>query len=314
MEQPSPTNDSKHLQEDTERAISRAAAEQEERSPEALLNAAIKLEYARLLRFAQEDTPPENDYRLQHIIVYFIQNQAPKKILERTLLTQFADRNLAFDERCKSIMNVARAKLDLIKPEEVNMDEYEMWHQAYRNFRETTILMMTGLELFQKTNYVEALMYLIYSYQYNKELLSKGLYRGHDEELLGHYRRECLLKLNEQAAAMFESGEEPEVTTGLGIMNELVVPCIPLLLIHDTERDMLAVEDMRNRWCSYLGQEMESNLQEKLTDFLPKLLDCSTEIKSFHDPPKLPSYSTLELCERFSRIMAAICRVPTEGR
>lgn len=113
---------------------------------------------------------------------------------------------------------------------------------------------------------------------------------------------------------MFESGEEPEVTTGLGIMNELVVPCIPLLLIHDTERDMLAVEDMRNRWCSYLGQEMESNLQEKLTDFLPKLLDCSTEIKSFHDPPKLPSYSTLELCERFSRIMAAICRVPTEGR
>nr|XP_046266268.1 ubiquitin carboxyl-terminal hydrolase 25 isoform X2 [Scatophagus argus] len=359
MEQPSPTNDSKHLQEDTERAISRAAAEQEERSPEALLNAslspltspqpevqammtpnmqgiimaigksssiyekngpeaaffkAIKLEYARLLRFAQEDTPPENDYRLQHIIVYFIQNQAPRKILERTLLTQFADRNLAFDERCKSIMNVARAKLDLIKPEEVNMDEYEMWHQAYRNFRETTIFMVTGLELFQKANYMAALMYLIYSYQYNKELLSKGLYRGHDEELLGYYRRECLLKLNEQAAAMFESGEEPEVTTGLGIMNDLVVPCIPLLLVHDTERDLLAVEDMRNRWCSYLGQEMESNLQEKLTDFLPKLLDCSTEIKSFHDPPKLPTYSTLELCERFSSIMAALCRVPTEGR
>ncbi|KAL3042226.1 hypothetical protein OYC64_020216 [Pagothenia borchgrevinki] len=314
MEQPSPTNDSKQLQEDTERAISRAASEQEARSPEALLNAAIKLEYARLLRFAQEDTPPENDYRIQHIIVYFIQNQAPKKILERTLLTQFADRNLAFDERCKSIMNVARAKLDLIKPEEVNMDEYEMWHQAYRNFRETTISMMTGLELFQKTNYIDALMYLIYAYQYNKELLSKGLYRGHDEELLGHYRRQCLLKLNEQAAAMFESGEEAEVNTGLGIMNELVVPCIPLLLIHDTERDLLAVEDMRNRWCSYLGQEMESNLQERLTDFLPKLLDCSTEIKSFHDPPKLPTFSTLELSERFSRVMAAMGRVPTEGR
>ncbi|XP_047234665.1 ubiquitin carboxyl-terminal hydrolase 25 isoform X4 [Girardinichthys multiradiatus] len=314
LEQPSPTNDLKHLQEDTERAISRAAAEQEERHPEVLLNAAIKLEYARLLRFAQEDTPPEMDYRLHHVIVYFIQNEAPKKILERTLLTQFADRNLAFDERCKSIMQVALAKLDLIKPEEVNMDEYEMWHQDYRNFLETTVLMVTGLELFQKSNYVEALMYLIYSYQYNKELLLKGMYRGHNDELLGCYRRECLLKLNEQAAAMFESGEEPEVTTGLGIMNELVVPCIPLLLAHDTEKDLLAVEDMRNRWCSYLGQEMESNLQEKLTDFLPKLLDCSTEVKSFHDPPKVPSYSSLELCERFSRIMAALSRVPTEGR
>lgn len=29
----------------------------------------------------------------------------------------------------------------------------QMWHQAYRNFRETTIFMMTGLELFQKTKY-----------------------------------------------------------------------------------------------------------------------------------------------------------------
>uniref|UniRef100_A0A4W5LPL4 Ubiquitin carboxyl-terminal hydrolase 25 n=1 Tax=Hucho hucho TaxID=62062 RepID=A0A4W5LPL4_9TELE len=315
MEQPSPTDDSKHMQEDTERAISKAAAEQqEERSPEGLLTAAIKVEYTRLLRFAQEDTAPENDYRLQHVIVYFIHNQAPKKILERTLLMQFADRNLSFDERCKSIMKVARAKLDLVKPEEVNMEEYEMWHQDYRNFRETTIFLMIGLELFQKKCFVEALMYLIYSYQYNRELLVKGLYRGHDDELIGHYRRECLLKLNENAAGMFESGEEPEVCDGLSIMNELVVPCIPLLLVHDTEKDLLAVEDMRNRWCSYLGQEMEPNLQEKLTDFLPKLLDCSTEIKSFHDPPKLPTYSTLELVERYGRVMASLSRVPADGR
>lgn len=61
----------------------------------------MKVEYTRLLRFAQEDTPPERDYRLLHVIVYFIQNQAPKKILERTLLMQFADRNLGFDERYK---------------------------------------------------------------------------------------------------------------------------------------------------------------------------------------------------------------------
>uniref|UniRef100_A0A7N6B7V8 Ubiquitin carboxyl-terminal hydrolase n=1 Tax=Anabas testudineus TaxID=64144 RepID=A0A7N6B7V8_ANATE len=284
-------------------AIGKSSCVYEKNGPEAAFFKAIKLEYARLLRFAQEDTSPENDYRLQHIIVYFIQNQAPRKILERTLLTQFADRNLAFDERY------------LIKSYLVtSVSLYQMWHQDYRNFRETTVFMTTGLELFQKANYVEALMYLIYSYQYNKELLSKGLYRGHDEELLGHYRRECLLKLNEQAAAMFESGEEPDVSTGLGIMNELVVPCIPLLLAHDIEGDLLAVEDMRNRWCSYLGQEMESNLQEKLTDFLPKLLDCSTEIKSFHDPPKLPAYSTLELCERFSRIMSALGRVHADGR
>ncbi|XP_056100540.1 ubiquitin carboxyl-terminal hydrolase 25 isoform X5 [Rhinichthys klamathensis goyatoka] len=317
MEQQSPTGDSKHLQEDTQRAISKAAAEHDEKSPEALLNTAMKVEYTRLLRFAQEDTPPERDYRLQHVIVYFIHNQAPKKILERTLLMQFADRNLGFDERCKSIMKVARAKLELIKPDEVNMEEYEMWHQDYRNFRETTVFLLIGLELFLKKSYVEALMYLIYAYQYNKELLVKGPYRGHDEELIAHYRRECLLKLNEHAAALFETGEETEVNAGLSIMNELVVACIPLLLVDEMEeKDMVAVEDMRNRWCSYLGQEMEPNLQEKLTDFLPKLLDCSTEIKSFHDAPKLPAYSTLELCERYGRVMTSLTlsRTPADGR
>ena len=51
------------------------------------------------MRFAEVDVASDNDYRLQHAVVYFILNAAPKKILERTLLTQFADRNLAFDER-----------------------------------------------------------------------------------------------------------------------------------------------------------------------------------------------------------------------
>ena len=36
-------------------------------------------------------------------------------------------------------------------------------------------------------------MYLIYSYQYNNELVAKGPNRGHDEAFLSHFRRECLL-------------------------------------------------------------------------------------------------------------------------
>ncbi|MBN3293874.1 UBP25 hydrolase, partial [Polypterus senegalus] len=314
MEQPSPTDDLQDLNKCTEDAISKAS-EHEAKGPEAIFDSAIRIEYTRLMRLAQEDTAPENDYRLKHAIVYFIHNQAPKKILERTLLEQFASRNLCFDERYKDITTVARIKLELIKPSEVNMEEYEIWHQDYRSFRETTIYFMIGLELFQKKSYVEALMYLIFAYQYNKELLSKGQYRGHDENLLSHYRRECLLKLNEHAAGLFESGDDQEVNNGLSIMNELVVPCLPLLLIDELEeKDVVAVEDMRNRWCSYLGQEMEANLQEKLTDFLPKLLDCSTEIKTFRDPPKLPSYSTNELYERFKKVMLSLSRTPADGR
>uniref|UniRef100_A0A8C4XX53 Ubiquitin carboxyl-terminal hydrolase n=2 Tax=Gopherus evgoodei TaxID=1825980 RepID=A0A8C4XX53_9SAUR len=253
LEQPSRTDLSKHLKEDSVRAITKALAEQEDRSPETVMQMAIKLEYARLLKLAQDDPPPECDYRLHHAVVYFMQNEAPKKIIERTLLEQFGDHNLSFDERCRNIMKVAQAKLEMIKPDEVNMEEYERWHQEYRNYRETTMYLMVGLELFQKKSYMEALLYLIYAYQNNKELLSRGLYRGHDEELISHYRRECLLKLNEHAAALFESGDDQEVNNGLIIMNELIVPCLPLLLVDETEeKDIAAVEDMRNRWCSYL--------------------------------------------------------------
>ncbi|XP_033002745.1 ubiquitin carboxyl-terminal hydrolase 25 isoform X4 [Lacerta agilis] len=315
LEQPSRTDVSKQLKEDSVRAITKAFTEQEDKNPEAIMHLAIKLEYARLLKLAQQETSPECDYRLHHAIVYFIQNQAPNKIIERTLLEQFADHNLSFDERCRNIMKVARAKIEMIKPNEVKMEDYEWWHQEYRNFRDTTVYLMVGLECFQNKNFKNALLYLLCAYHKNKELLAKGLNRGHDEELISHYRRECLLKLNECAAAQFESGDDREVNKGLEIMNDLIVPCLPLLLVDETEeKDIVAVEDMRNRWCSYLGQEMEPNLQEKLTDFLPKLLDCSTEIKGFNDPPKLPSYSTHELCERFARIMSSLSRTPADGR
>ncbi|XP_037380978.1 ubiquitin carboxyl-terminal hydrolase 25 isoform X3 [Talpa occidentalis] len=315
LEQPSRSDFSKHLKEETIRVITKASHEHEDKSPETVLQSAIKLEYSRLVKLAQEDTPPETDYRLHHVVVYFIQNQAPKKIIEKTLLEQFGDRNLSFDERCHNIMKVAQAKLEMIKPEEVNLEEYEDWHQDYRKFRETTMYLIIGLENFQRESYIDSLLFLICAYQNNKELLSKGPYRGHDEELLSHYRRECLLKLNEQAAELFESGEDREVNNGLIIMNEFIVPFLPLLLVDEMEeKDIVAVEDMRNRWCSYLGQEMEANLQEKLTDFLPKLLDCSTEIKGFQEPPKLPSYSTHELCERFARIMLSLSRTPADGR
>lgn len=30
---------------------------------------------------------------------------------------------------------------------------WQMWHQDYRNFRETTVFMVTGLELFHKAKY-----------------------------------------------------------------------------------------------------------------------------------------------------------------
>ncbi|XP_036391857.1 ubiquitin carboxyl-terminal hydrolase 25-like isoform X3 [Megalops cyprinoides] len=298
-------DDCRLQREETERAISHAAAQLPGRSAEVLLSAAIRAEYARLVQLARESTAPKSDHRLRHPLVYFVKNEAPKSVLERTLFEQFADRNLRLDDRCKAVVRVARVKLDLLKTKEARREEYEMWHRDYRKFRHMTVFLLTGVELFQKRSYAEALVYLVFSSQYNKELLSKGPHRGHDQKMLAHYRRVCLLELNDQAAAMFETGDAGEVSKALNILSDLVVPCLPLLLSDEAQKvDVAAAEDMRNRWCSYLGQEMDPSLQKKLTDVLPKLLDCPAETVNFQAPPQIPSYSTLELCEHFSQVTA----------
>lgn len=53
-----------------------------------------------MYELSEEETTPQEDARLQHALVYFFQNKAPKRVIERTLLEQFTDRNLSFDERC----------------------------------------------------------------------------------------------------------------------------------------------------------------------------------------------------------------------
>ncbi len=59
-----------------------------------------------MYELSQEETPLQEDARLQHALVYFFQNKAPNRIIERTLLEQFTDRNLSFDERY--INNITR--------------------------------------------------------------------------------------------------------------------------------------------------------------------------------------------------------------
>ncbi|XP_064157376.1 ubiquitin carboxyl-terminal hydrolase 25-like isoform X1 [Anguilla rostrata] len=295
--------------EDVERALSQAAGEDPERTPEALLSAAIKAEYARLVKLAQKNHAPENDYRLRHPVVYFLQNQAPKKVLERTVFQQFAGCSHGTDDRLKAAAMLAVEKVNLMKADEAETDEYEMWHQDYEKFITGTIFLLTGVELFQKKSYTDALVYLVFSSQWNKELLSKGPYGGQSQEVLAYYRRVCLLRLNERAATLFGTGDEAAVSSGMAILTQLVVPCLPLLLAdHTQEDDLVTVEAVRNRWCSYLDQEMEPTLLEKLTDVLPRLLDCSGEVCSFEDPPKVPPWSSWDLCDRFRRLIASLRR------
>eukprot|EP00062_Callorhinchus_milii_P027191 gi/632990194/ref/XP_007884054.1/ PREDICTED: ubiquitin carboxyl-terminal hydrolase 28-like [Callorhinchus milii] len=153
----------------------------------------------------------------------------------------------------------------------------------------------------------EALTYLVHAYQSNRKLLKNGKKRGVDETLIAHYRRKCLLELNGNAASLFESGEEAEVAEALSIMSDLVIPCMHLIATSEiSKEDLVAVEMMRNHWCSYLGADIDARLQEKLTEFLPKLLDCSVEVRILREPPRIRPNSPHDLCNRFAAVMESI--------
>ncbi|XP_059786351.1 ubiquitin carboxyl-terminal hydrolase 28 isoform X5 [Balaenoptera ricei] len=293
-------------------AIAKARQTFDRDGSEAGLIKAFHEEYSRLYQLAKETPTSHSDPRLQHVLVYFFQNEAPKRVVERTLLEQFADKNLSYDERSISIMKVAQAKLKEIGPDDMNMEEYKKWHEDYSLFRKVSVYLLTGLELYQKGKYQEALSYLVYAYQSNAALLMKGPRRGVKESVIALYRRKCLLELNAKAASLFETNDEHSVTEGINVMNELIIPCIHLIINNDISKDDLdAIEIMRNHWCSYLGQDIAENLQLCLGEFLPRLLDPSAEIIVLKEPPTIRPNSPYDLCSRFAAVMESIQGVST---
>ncbi|XP_029375098.1 ubiquitin carboxyl-terminal hydrolase 28 isoform X1 [Echeneis naucrates] len=289
-------------------AIAKARQTFDKEGPEAGLIKAFHEEYSRLYELSQEEATPQEDARLQHALVYFFKNKAPKRIIERTLLEQFTDRNLSFDERAISIMREARAKLCLIKPEDMDMDEYLQWHDDYRTFRTVFVYLLTGLEHYQHGKMREALNYLAHAYETNGTLLKNGEKRGVDKSLIAVYRRKCLSALNESASRLFCSGEENKVEEAVAIMDEAVIPCLHLMSRDSalSQEDRDAMEGIRSHWCCCLGQDMNDSLQVKLGELLPRVLDGSAETVVLKDPPKVHVNQAHDLCSRLAAVMESI--------
>uniref|UniRef100_A0A8C1SJU1 Ubiquitin carboxyl-terminal hydrolase n=1 Tax=Cyprinus carpio TaxID=7962 RepID=A0A8C1SJU1_CYPCA len=229
------------------------------------LHQAFHEEYSRLYELSQEETTPQQDPRLQHVLVYFFQNQAPNPVIERTLLEQFADRNLSFDDRAISIMREARSKIRLIKPEDMDMDEYLQWHDDYSMFKTVFAYLLTGLEQYQNGKH--------------------NLYL---------------------AATLFKSPDANDVAEAETIMNECIIPCMHLMVRDSvSQEDLDVIELIRSCWCSYLGQDMDDSLQEKLSEFLPRVLDSSAGMVVLKEPPKVRK-SPHDLCSRLTAVMESI--------
>uniref|UniRef100_A0A8C5C6K9 Ubiquitin carboxyl-terminal hydrolase n=1 Tax=Gadus morhua TaxID=8049 RepID=A0A8C5C6K9_GADMO len=287
---------------DAEVAILSAAAEG---SPEA--GRAFHEEYARLFELSQEDSTLQSDVRLHHALVYYFQNQAPGRIIERALLETFTDRNLSFDDRAVSIMREARSKLRLIKPEDMDMDEYLVWTNYYLQTH-NCVSVVVWSPLCPVCRVREALIYLAHAYQSNASLLKKGERRGVKQSVIALYRRKCLAALNESASQLFRSGEETEVEEGVAIMNEAIIPCLHLMSRDATlaPEDADVMETIRDHWCTCLSPDMDDSLQVKLGEILPRVLDSSAEMVVLKDPPKVHGSFPNDLCTRLAAAMESI--------
>ena len=59
---------------------------------------------------------------------------------------------------------------------------------------------------------------------------------------------------------MFLEEDHSQLSRGLDLVTELVIPCVPLMITSAFTEDKQAVDDMRNKWFGLLG---ESNLDSK---------------------------------------------------
>jgi len=69
----------------------------------------------------------------------------------------------------------------------------------------------------------------------------------------------------------------------------------------------LAVEQVRNCWCNFLASPLDDRHRAKLEEYLPKLLDGTSEsCPEIKPPPVIRPTSSRDLCDRFVRAMELV--------
>ncbi|XP_048588705.1 ubiquitin carboxyl-terminal hydrolase 25 isoform X2 [Nematostella vectensis] len=266
-------------------------------------------EKTRLDKLARE-YPPEypGDVRLEHLGIYLMRCSAPDFTVEWAILESVIDEVKAKDQ---SLMPYRKRVQEFLETEKGTdrAADYKRWKEMYMTFKLINSCFLTGLEHFHSQKYKESLPYLVHAYELNRKLSDPtNNARSMDQRLLAHCRRVCFLKLNELAISLFESDDYKTLCEGLDLVSEQVVPCIPQLVTSPYAEDREAVEHMRNNWFTYLGGTVDEKRQEKLQDFLPKLLDGSTDgnFEEMRPPPVMRPTNSKDLCERFTRAMEIV--------
>ncbi|GFR14738.1 ubiquitin carboxyl-terminal hydrolase 25 [Trichonephila clavata] len=255
--------------------------------------------------------PSADDPRLQHVGIYIILNStSPDIYLSWSVLEEFFISELDDFPKGRQVKESAMHKLEIFRRslKEEHYATYRKWHQEYRTFRKVVALFVSGISNYHEAQHAVALDMFTHCCNLNSSLQKlPGARRGLDPKLLEHYRRSACLKLNEFVANQFEkSTDAKKALDTLLIAYEYILPSMEFLAARDASNsDVEVAEIIRNRWCSMLGLDLASAKQERLQDFLSKLLDPSNDLpKSRPAPPVHKRIFNLEEAYREALIIA----------
>ncbi|KAL5020489.1 hypothetical protein ScPMuIL_003381 [Solemya velum] len=279
--------------EDTMNAVSHAVELEifKSKGPLAALIAAANSERKRIEQIVRtlRHKFPQDDQRLCHVMVYLLANNAPPHILDRVMYEQFAH-----------IFRIGTG----------TGPGTECWHETYHSFRKVVYMFVRGLEFFLEEKFESALCYITRAY-YENCLLDRGKhYKSLSKKLIAYFRRQSILHLNDIAAHKFENCQDIHDSTML--MNKYILHCIPSLFTSGYHDDESAAEEIREKWCAFLGQEIESYKIGKLQDFLAKLFDLPTDTKLLHTHD-IPPITMDDMSNLYNRYLEDIALIDKAG-
>ncbi|XP_043194604.1 ubiquitin carboxyl-terminal hydrolase 25-like [Amphibalanus amphitrite] len=224
------------------------------------------------------------DHRMSNMAVYLARNGAEQRDLNWLLLEQFAHRAVSAVPVLRDVYKTASLELGKLV-ERCSAEErrqYRCWHVHYNEFRFIAWSTVLGLGELAKEKYTEALMYLLQACERNEQLVTEQQPdRGLDPQLLANFRRRAIMGLNKRAVDTFLSGQ---LEQAVELTQEATVPALLQLARSGLAADRDAAEDVRNKWCSLLGQPLDDSSQRVLQEIITHLIEPASE----HERAPLP--------------------------
>ncbi|UJR30705.1 hypothetical protein I4U23_018225 [Adineta vaga] len=212
---------------------------------------------------------PQRDYRLEHILSYFVANRTDVIYQQRVMLDII--RLLPIDDndiRLKIFQSQAHIACHELQMFNDKIEEYQNLLNSYKDFRSVIALFIIGCQLMNQNKHNEANMYFCVACEFNLRLSRRGArpMKAMDNWLLLKTRRLCFQQWNDDILHRFKTDSNYHLDS----MTHQFLPCLIQLKV-SSEDDQNFVAGIEKVWYSLLDIVLPSTRLISLQAFLERL-------------------------------------------